>query len=364
MFVGQAALAACYLLVFLVCVVQVAVIWWHGHQLQSFRVCFLVLSSSWTLLKGILWLNSAEALHSNVAAAVILDKLPLVGQLLSYMFFLVFCGKQVHSEMWQKYQWRCWALLLVVALVLVAIVVALGLVTAAGNRKSMGESSASGGGGGGSIGMDQENVLEESLSAVVFWVLAVLMAVYGWLIWRRHKDEQTNKISFKTGFIKKDQRVSGIVPVLAAVSLIFSARTLYDVLIATGVATHGKITKGPGGPAEASGLQYAIPYYLVADIFPTLLILLYFPAIPRKPPRPRHIPEQRRRDSGGGSILSGLSIQGESSAKWKVARQNGPAGVHCESGAEETERDRNAVSGAAYQPPKFDPFKSSPQTFT
>ena len=40
-------LAVCYYAVVLLCIVQTARIAYHGHQLRSFRVGFLLFSSTW-----------------------------------------------------------------------------------------------------------------------------------------------------------------------------------------------------------------------------------------------------------------------------------------------------------------------------
>ena len=83
--------------------------------------------------------------------------------------------------------------------------------------------------------------------------------------------------------------------------MVFLLRALYDLLLATGLLAPMPIDQGH--------MQYAVPFYLLTDIFPTLLLLLYFRAIPRTPPRPRHIPSAtstpQRGRGGGGSATAG-----------------------------------------------------------
>ena len=62
--------------------------------------------------------------------------------------------------------------------------------------------------------------------------------------------------------MKKDQKVSGIVPVLFAASAVFLFRTVYDLLVVTRFATPIAI--------EQDNMRYVVPFYLLTDIFPTL----------------------------------------------------------------------------------------------
>jgi hypothetical protein len=82
-----------------------------------------------------------------------------------------------------------------------------------------------------------EEVLGAVFAAVVYCAISSCLGVYAWLIWRQAEDSRANKVSFRTGFVKKDQKASGIVPVLGVAALIFGGRTIYVTLLAAGVAS-------------------------------------------------------------------------------------------------------------------------------
>jgi hypothetical protein len=127
MLAGQLVLAVCYGLVCLGCAWQVAVIWFHGHMLRSYRVGFLSLSGFWTVLRAAFWLNSSR---EAVVLMAIFDWMPTAGQLASYMLFLVFCEKQVHPRQWGRRSCRCWLMCGGATLASVATIIGAWLVTA------------------------------------------------------------------------------------------------------------------------------------------------------------------------------------------------------------------------------------------
>jgi uncharacterized membrane protein YgcG len=285
------ALAACYFAVVLLCAVQVARIAYHGHQLRSFRVGFLALSLAWTALKGIFWLNVQGW---TLLEWVMFSKLPTCGQMASYLFFLIFCAQHVHRKSWAVQGPRCWLGFALANLATLGSVVGF---TVPALLEGDADGSAA------TAEQREETHLGLVFSAAVYAVLCVSLAMYGWLIWSRNQPAAANaaaaaakpggggnrrggavkggapassgggggggggsspltKISFKTGFVKKDEKVSGIVPVLIAASVVFFLRTVYDALLATGAVLPLAITDGH--------MQYAVPFYLLTDIFPTL----------------------------------------------------------------------------------------------
>jgi len=234
---AQLALAACYYAVSLICGFQTATIAYHGHQLRSFRVGFLLLSLTWTALKGVFWLDVEGW---TLLEWVLFSKLPTCGQMASYLFFLIFCAQQVHRRSWaEKHSRRCWLFFAAANLASLGSVVGFTvLALVAGN-------GGAGGGSGSAATAEQqeETTLGLIFSATVYTILGASLAMYGWLIWARNTPSPTTsaaaaaaaaagskrvsgaetapapptQVSFKTGFVKKDERVSGIVPVLVAV---------------------------------------------------------------------------------------------------------------------------------------------------
>jgi hypothetical protein len=240
---GQLILGIGYLVVCVACAAQVTVTWWRGHSMWGFRVGFLALSSFWTLLKGVAWL-SLSSLPAGFAG-IIGGSLPTVGQLASYLFFIGFCAQQVHSATWGQHSVRFWVLFATAMVTAMGATIVFGTVVGSQNDSSS---------GAGWDPQKSEEVLrfEEALSAAVHSLLATLLAVYGWLVWRGHrvKHATTLNVSFRTGFVKPDDRVSGIVPILFAVSAAFAARTVYDVLLAASVVPPVKLSTEEGDPKE------------------------------------------------------------------------------------------------------------------
>lgn len=265
-------LAACYCAVVLHCIVQTARIAYHGHQLRSFRVGFLLLSTAWMALKGIFWLNVQRW---SLLGLVVFSELPPCGQMASYLFFLIFCAQHVHRQSWAVKGPRCWLAFALANLATLGSVVGF-TITALVERGS--DSSAA------TAEPRKETQLGVIFSAAVYAVLCTSLGIYGWLIFNQRDaagagsktagsrfagpsggpdgGSALTRVSFKTGFVKKDQKVSGIVPVLFAASAVFLFRTVYDLLVVTRFATPIAI--------EQDNMRYVVPFYLLTDIFPTL----------------------------------------------------------------------------------------------
>ena len=104
-----------------------------------------------------------------------------------------------------------------------------------------------------SVSKHTEEVLGAVFAAVVYCALSSCLGVYAWLIWRQAQDSRANKVSFRTGFVKKDQKASGIVPVLGVAALIFGGRTIYVTLLAAGVASPCAPPSTSRAPQSARG---------------------------------------------------------------------------------------------------------------
>lgn len=265
-------LAGCYYAVVLLCIVQTVRIAYHGHQLRSFRVGFLLLSTTWMVLKGTFWLNVQSW---SLLGLVVFSELPPCGQMASYLFFLIFCAQHVHRESWAVQGPRCWLGFSLANLATLGSVVGF-TIPALIARDS--DSSA------GTTEQRRETHLGVIFSAAVYTVLGASLAIYAWLIWnqpdaagagsklrsrnsgvRGRSPENVSaftQISFKTGFAKNNSKVSGIVPVLFAASAVFLLRAVYDVLLMTSFVTPITIEQGH--------MSYVVPFYLLTDIFPTL----------------------------------------------------------------------------------------------
>ena len=231
---AQLALAACYYAVSLICGLQVSTILYYGHQLRSFRVGFLLLSLTWTALKGVFWLDVEGW---TLLEWVLFSKLPTCGQLASYLFFLIFCAEHVHRSSWaEKHSRRCWLFFAAANIFSLGSVVGFTALALAGDDGSGSAATAE---------QQRDTTLGLVFSAAVYAILGASLAMYGWLIWARNLPASPTaaaaaaaaagskrgswaepgsggaaaptQISFKTGFVKKDEKVSGIVPVLVAV---------------------------------------------------------------------------------------------------------------------------------------------------
>ena len=264
-------LAACYCAVALHCIAQTARIAYHGHPLRSFRVGFLLLSTAWMVLKGIFWLNVQRW---SLLGLVVFSELPPCGQMASYLFFLIFCAQHVHRQSWAVYGARCWLAFALANLATLGSVVGF-TISALIERDS--DSSAA------AAEARKETRLGVMFSAAVYAVLCTSLGIYGWLIFNQrdaagagsktagsrfagpsseHGGPALTRVSFKTGFAKKNQKISGIVPVLFAASAVFLFRTVYDLLIVARFATTIEI--------KQDNLRYVVPFYLLTDIFPTV----------------------------------------------------------------------------------------------
>lgn len=265
-------LAVCYYAVVLLCIVQTARIAYHGHQLRSFRVGFLLLSTTWMALKGIFWL---DVQNWSLLGLVVFSELPPCGQMASYLFFLIFCAQHVHRDSWAVQGPRCWLVFTLANLATLGSVVGF-TIPALMARDS--DSSAA------TTEQHRETHLGVIFSAGVYTVLCASLAIYSWLIWNQRdaagagsklgsrntgsrggspdSGSAFTQISFKTGFAKKNRKVSGIVPVLFAASAVFLLRAVYDLLVMTSFVTPIAIEQGK--------MSYVVPFYLLTDIFPTL----------------------------------------------------------------------------------------------
>ena len=146
---------------------------------------------------------------------------------------------------------------------------------------------------GSSSAFTKDQRLAAAFSALVHCLLCSALSTYGWLIWRRNSSSETKPVSFKTGFLKQNDKVSGVVPLLLFAAFIFGARSVYDMLLVAGDFAPIVFSVLWSTSEQSTMLKYVAPYYLGADLLPTVLLLLYFRAVPRTPPRPRHIPQKR-----------------------------------------------------------------------
>eukprot|EP01051_Picozoa_sp_SAG22_P001476 SAG22_NODE_58_length_23645_cov_16.637943_16_plen_362_part_00 len=277
-------LAAAYAVLALLCSAQVVLIWRHGHQLLSYRVGFLALSAAWSGAKAVFWLDQV---HHSLLFMQVFFRLPTAIEAASYLLFLVFCAKQVHSRGWVRHGYgrRVWTAFVVVnSLSLCSVFVSAVLVcraTAAGQQAQTqpaapaSDSSAAAGWPPPPPPWEQRasDLVDSVFTTSMYSLLTAVTVTYGWLIWRdnqpaaaaataaggppgRHRERRESAISFKTGFVKKDkQRVSGIVPVLGLLSVVFCCRALYTLLLAVGLLRPIEISAPDGGPKSEHNVR-------------------------------------------------------------------------------------------------------------
>lgn len=130
-------LAVAYFVLAALCVLQVVLIWRNGHQMLSYRVGFLSMTATWSTIKAVFWVNQR---HWDLLLMQIFFRLPTAIEAASYLLFLVFCAKQVHSQHWltRGYGRRCWAAFFTVNLLSLCSVVGSALLVCRTNASSRG----------------------------------------------------------------------------------------------------------------------------------------------------------------------------------------------------------------------------------
>lgn len=263
------ALAACYFAVVLLCIVQTTRIAYYGHRVRSFRVGFLVLSIGWMALKGVFWLSVQSW---SLIGLVVFSELPPCGQMASYLLFLVFCAQHVHRQIWAVQGPRYWLAFTAANLATLGSVVGFSIPALLARDSDSSAASAT---------ERKETRLGMIFSVSIYAVLCASLATYAWLIWNQRdgagsmhggrctgaRDEPDTRslqahISFKTGFVKKSKKASGIVPVLFVASGVFLLRAVYDLVLVTDLVTPITI--------KEDNMGYVVPFYLLTEIFPTL----------------------------------------------------------------------------------------------
>eukprot|EP00128_Syssomonas_multiformis_P008161 Colp12_sorted_trinity150504_noHs@71 len=249
------ALAVLYSILFLICVFQLCRIFYFRHKKASYQTYFLALCLVWTVIRAIFlgfcyrdWVTMPSWLLR------ILYWLPINVQFATYSLVVLYFAQVVHKHDWEKsYKRMFYASWIVVNILLIIPLIA--WMIAVGDDP---------------VTSEKQFIARQVSTAVVFFILVIILAVYGFKL---------SQVARETTVSVGVKKIGGtqVQLLIACIIFLFSTRVIYNILSATGVLRIA-VTNAPPEEAIVSSLLFVF-----WEIIPIASINYFF----RESSRPR-----------------------------------------------------------------------------
>eukprot|EP00736_Rhodelphis_marinus_P013620 Rmarinus@m.25070 len=252
------ALGGCYGILCLVFFIQVFKIIYYKHNRFSFQFGFLAQCFVWTLLRVIGLLSSTDGWPTWLFLTVFWT--PIVLMFSTFLLLIVFYAHIIHRRDWAQHRmtWFC------VYAICTTVLTVVTTVTVVVSQYEEDEDDTT-----------FTDRLHTVLTGIAFGLLAAWNAYFGVRLFIL---EQTEAVSYKTGFFKKKgERASAIVAIAFLIALSFFSRGIYNVLASVDVVSLS-YEINDDGYVELTVTVFLL--LLVWEVIPPMLLVLYFKDVP------------------------------------------------------------------------------------